>query len=290
MAVNQSLEDLLRSKVNKINELQVATTCITEKDELKNSLRDAALDVDTISKSIFSMRQNLNSMRLQNVECQEYMIFLQSLNEKIEHLENNIPPELIQALPKQENETPEIHNEKIKNGCQMSSAKIINKSNGHNIIETVYDSEYVPQLANCRKTLFTDGEDIQYIIEPLDESEFAKIPKYMIGRQTLVVLNDFIASINKIMKAKYSLLALGKNGARQKGKLDLYLQFKKEEADVCTKKERKYFFTAEDYHREIKFKLDKTKLNLLTVLRHCRKIQELRFGKNIKYEVINGSR
>lgn len=162
------------------------------------------------------------------------MIFLQLLNEKIEYFKNNIPPELIQVLIKVENETPEIHNKKIKNGRQMSSAKIINKSNGH-IIDSTYDSEYAPALTDCRKTLFTDAEDNQYSIEPLDDIEFAKIPKYMIGRQTLVVLNDFIASINKIMKAKYSLLALGKNGARKKGDLDLYLQFKKEEADVCTK-------------------------------------------------------
>ncbi|KAK0181912.1 hypothetical protein PV327_000096 [Microctonus hyperodae] len=289
MAVNQSFENFLRRKVDKINELDIATTFITKKDELIDCLCDAALDVDTISKSIFSMKQNLNSLKLQNDKCQKSIMFLKLLNDKIEYLKNSIPPELIQVLIKVGNETPEVHNEKIKNGGQVSLSKITNTLNGRTN-DLIYDSEYVPPLADCRKTLFVDAEDNQYNIEPLNDIEFAKIPKYMIGRQTLTALNDFIASINKIMKAKYSLLALGKNGARKKGDLDLYLQFKKEETDVCTKKERKYFFTAEDYQREMKCKLDKTKLNLLTVLRHCRKIQELRFGKNIKYEVINGSR
>lgn len=47
-----------------------------------------------------------------------------------------------------------------------------------------------------------------------------------------------------------------------------------------------YFFTAEDYYRQTKTKLDKTKLNLITALRHCKRLRECRIKNELRY-VIN---
>lgn len=88
------------------------------------------------------------------------------------------------------------------------------------------------RMEDCKKNLFKNAAD-SYSIDLLSEEEFSRIPKYMIGRQSLATLNDFVTTINQILDSKYSLLAIGKNGARKKGKLDLYLSLKREEIVVA---------------------------------------------------------
>lgn len=80
--------------------------------------------------------------------------------------------------------------------------------------------------SDCKKNLFGVEQDY---VKPISSSEFAKIPKYMIGRQTLDNLNLLVEVINQILRTKYGVLALGKNGARKKGQLDLYLEYKKQQ-------------------------------------------------------------
>lgn len=46
-----------------------------------------------------------------------------------------------------------------------------------------------------------------------------------------------------------------------------------------------YFFIAEDYYRQTKTKLDKTKLNLITALRHCKRLRECRIKNELRYIV-----
>ena len=50
--------------------------------------------------------------------------------------------------------------------------------------------------------------------------------------------------------------------------------------------ETTFIFTAEDYEKYIKAKLDKTKLTLLTALRHCKKLREIRTAKTVHYALI----
>ena len=87
-------------------------------------------------------------------------------------------------------------------------------------------------MRDCKKVLFNEPE-VCPAIPLIDEDEFSKIPKYIIGRQSLETVNNFINIINQILRAKYTFLALGKAHARKQGELNLYLHFKKEEMDIC---------------------------------------------------------
>ena len=91
-------------------------------------------------------------------------------------------------------------------------------------------SDTVNNIKNCKKTLFNEPEIPN--ISPITPEEFSKIPKYIIGRLTIDTLNSLILSINHIIKSKYSVILLGKNGARKKGELDLYLHYKKEQMSL----------------------------------------------------------
>ncbi|XP_034945150.1 spindle and kinetochore-associated protein 1-like [Chelonus insularis] len=296
----QTLDDIMKDQLKTANELDVATTFFLNKDIVKESLIAATKDVHSIKSGLCDMKKYLERMKKQNEICQELISCYNSFNTKIKYLENNIPQSLIQALQKPNNQTEEKKEskpplKKIKpNGTTPATIQSVNsqqRTEGLNSINDINASELFSDVQDCRKTLFKEETEDSYFIEPLSETEFSKIPKYMIGRQNITNVNDFISTINNVLKAKYSILALGKIGARKKGELELYLQFKKEETDVYPNSgsEKKYFFTAEDYYRETKLKLDKIKLNLLTVLRHSKRIQELRNGKAVKYEVITAN-
>lgn len=152
------------------------------------------------------------------------MAMYQLLDKNINHMSENIPQSLM-------DEPEEIENEKnstIKETPGSFKKPIVPSSDltsGERIV--THDSI----VQDCRKKLFKEPDDC-YTIEELSETEFGKIPKYMIGRQTISTVNGFINTINQIMKFKYGILSLGKVGARKKGELDLFLQFKKEESDL----------------------------------------------------------
>ncbi|XP_057337287.1 spindle and kinetochore-associated protein 1-like [Microplitis mediator] len=280
-----SLEDVMKDQIKKLNDLEMATNFIRHKSELNHVLIDLKPSIDTIKINVSRFKETLDKMKEQNEMCQNLIENLSAYEKTITHMQENIPPSLKDTL-KGQNETCAATQMKNKNSS-VAPPKSKSESQPANPAVVIDPTEYLPYQKDCKKTLFKDSDDC-YTIELLNAIEFSKIPKYMIGRQTLTNVNDFITAINQIMKLKYTLMGLGKIGARKKGELDLYLQFKKEETDIYNGKERKFFFTAEDYHREMKMKLDKTKLNILTVLRHCKRIKEVRIGKNVLYEVISG--
>ncbi|XP_046743334.1 spindle and kinetochore-associated protein 1-like [Diprion similis] len=189
-------------------------------------------------------------------------------------MENNIPSQLLYDYANVVKER-----EYIKAQTNMQSTH----SSETDSLNDIFEETSQNNVKDCKKTLFNEPE-IFPRIKPISTKEFELIPKYMIGRQSLDTVNRFLSTINDVLKAKYSLLALGKNGAKKKGELNLYMHYKTQES-VDTG-ERVYFFTAEDYQNHTKTKLDKTKLNLLTVLRHCKRLCNPKGTKTAQYTVI----
>ncbi|KAF7991241.1 hypothetical protein HCN44_002803 [Aphidius gifuensis] len=278
-----SLEDVLKDQIKEINQLEMVTSFIQNKEELKDSLIQAQNDIEDLSIGVLGLKKDLEKMKEHNVSQRKLMALYQQLDDRIIHMTNNFPESLTQQLDRQEEKLNPIIKEKTPNSYKKPLAIVTNSDLTK--CEPIITGDSI--VKDCRKMLFKDPED-SYIIKELSDSEFSKIPKYMIGRQTLSTVNAFITTINQIMKFKYGILALGKVGARKKGELNLYLEFKKEESDLkaANQEGEIYFFNADDYERETNSKLDKTKLNLLTVLRHCKRIHEIRLGKNVKYRVI----
>lgn len=107
-------------------------------------------------------------------------------------------------------------------------------------LESIKTEEHETPMKDCKKILFSEPE-VYPVISLLTENEFSTIPKYIIGRQSLETVNDLINTINQILKAKYMLLSLGKVQARKQGNLNLYLDYKRQNIDICTN-EGKIFF------------------------------------------------
>ncbi|CAL7942228.1 unnamed protein product [Xylocopa violacea] len=265
MTTPNSLEEILEKQSENLRLLETATICIKSKRTMKEEFLKMRSVLSQMFNGIESMRQWLDEAREQNNQCRELLSLFETLDERITYMEKNIPLELIR----------DYNNVEINNAVP---SPIDSK------IETVTQS--VTPMVDCKKVLFNEPE-VCCTISLINEDEFIKIPKYIIGRQSLENVNNLINTINQVLKTKYTFLSLGKANARKQGNLSLYLHYRKQEMDICNDHEYVYFFTAEDYEKQTKSKLTKIKLNLMTVLRHCKRLREYRVKNDIRYVICN---
>ncbi|XP_012256920.1 spindle and kinetochore-associated protein 1-like [Athalia rosae] len=278
----QSLEDVLGEQAKKLVELRMASNLILSTrshSSIQEELAGVQEEVSSLKAELRLARGDLQVLNLQNGSLKKLSVLLESLNAKIIHMENNVPSDYLRNFGTLSGMT-DISRMGVKKPSQESFTP-------HSVhtLSAIKQNDRYEEHHNCKMTLFNEPTTCYPELSLITQEEFNQLPKYMIGRQTLETLNNFLVTINSILKAKYSLLALGKNGAKKKGEFDLYMSFRSQESTDAKGKGKVYFFTAEDYHRQTKTKLDKTKLNLLTVLRHCKRLREVRAAKAIQYAV-----
>ncbi|XP_062410368.1 spindle and kinetochore-associated protein 1 [Sardina pilchardus] len=112
--------------------------------------------------------------------------------------------------------------------------------------------------------------------------EFDTIPPYMKGRVTYDVLNSAVRSINKTVTEKYKILQQPLRTLNNTSR-KLYDRFKENE----TGETRGHFFVVEADLRELaQVTVDKRFLNLLSMLRHCQRLKEMRGGGLTRYQLL----
>lgn len=168
---------------------------------------------------------------------QELSEKLNFLDKKIVCMTDNLPVQFLQEFIRLNTEmSPMVENSKIADPS-LRQGDVKEKANCQllrQVTNQVADMTLItpePRIQDCKKTLFKNSDD-SYTMDFITAEEFSKIPKYMIGRQTMAMVNELVATINTILEEKYSVLALGKAGARKKGKLDLYMSLEREKIPV----------------------------------------------------------
>ncbi|XP_014219839.1 spindle and kinetochore-associated protein 1-like [Copidosoma floridanum] len=277
MSAYQSLENVLLVQTQKLQDLETATDIVRNKNAIHEELLNAYSEVVCVSKGIQDLKEEIKLMKLENDGCEKLSIALKKLERQIQHMGENIPAKIKEyvnsELPVKTKSLP-----KSKEKFQVSPTKTVERN-----LSATNGNHSITNMKNCKKVLFNEPDVPQ--IRSITQEEFVKIPKYIITRQTLEALNSLVSSINQIIKSKYLLLAMGKSG-KKKAEVDLFVQHKMEQDSLGADKEKSYFFTAADYERTFKTKLDKSKLNLLVALRHCKKLEETRRGKTIFYSLV----
>ncbi|XP_065814393.1 spindle and kinetochore-associated protein 1 [Labrus bergylta] len=110
-------------------------------------------------------------------------------------------------------------------------------------------------------------------------SEFDSIPQYMRGRVSYEQLNAAVQSINTSVTAKYKILHQSVKSLNNHSR-KLQQRFKEQES----KDTRGHFFVVEDDFREFtQVKMDKRFQGILSMLRHCQRLKELRGGGLTRY-------
>lgn len=177
--------------------------------------------LDGINKVLIKNVDRSNSIS----KLQAMLTTLKNLDEKILDLEANVPTQLIQdyQLVLSSTKPKSLRN---RNNFDLQPNVSIFAAN-----EISYEVSHLDKtlLKDCKKILFNDPV---YLIRNLTPEEFSNIPKYIIGRQSLESLNDFIKVVNSILTTKYMILSMGQGYAKEKNKLGLYWKYTKEQAIV----------------------------------------------------------
>lgn len=252
-----SLDKILERQCETLRNLETATVFIKNRHEMKDEFVKMYTAVTQISDGVEAQRQKLSNMKEEIKKMKDLILKLNDLDRKIIHMEKNVPLKLIYDY----------------HVIESSAVKAAPKKE---------DPVATPVMQDCKKTLFNEPE--VYPTMPLiTQEEFSQIPKYIIGRQSLNTINSLINTINEIIQKKYTFLSMGKAHARSRGNLNLFLQYKRQEMDMANENGSLYFFTGEDYEEHTSTKLNKSKLNLLIVLRHCKRIREWRMKNDTRY-------
>lgn len=153
---------------------------------------------------------------------------LKSLDQQIQHMQKNVPPKIQEYIksevPVSKENTKETANDYANNTLNNNTPNC----NGENVNPN--REHIISDIKSCKKVLFNEPEI--RLMQPITDEEFSKIPKYIIGRYSIDSLNSLVNNINLILKSKYSIIGMGKNGARKKGELDTYLHYKKEQMSL----------------------------------------------------------
>ncbi|KAH0627827.1 hypothetical protein JD844_008291 [Phrynosoma platyrhinos] len=111
--------------------------------------------------------------------------------------------------------------------------------------------------------------------------EFESIPAYMRGRLTYNQVNAVIQEINKAVVSKYKIMRQPTRTMSSAVK-NLYFRFQEEE----TKDTKGEFFIVEaDIEEFTQMKADKRFHSILTILRHCQRVREIRGSRLVRYAI-----
>ncbi|XP_014275301.1 spindle and kinetochore-associated protein 1 isoform X2 [Halyomorpha halys] len=122
--------------------------------------------------------------------------------------------------------------------------------------------------------------DLEVSVNFVANEEFSQIPGYMRGRVTMDNINEFINIFNVTLTKKYELLKKAKKN-KSKSELEQCLLWKEQEVGEL---KGTYFCTAEDLDKLGNIKIGNKKyLSIITMLRHIKRIKEVRNMKIIYY-------
>lgn len=115
----------------------------------------------------------------------------------------------------------------------------------------------------------------------ITSDEFNATPAYMKSRLTYCQINDVIKEINKAVLGKYKILHQPKKSMSSVAR-NLYQRFMDEE----TKDTKGHYFIVEaDIKEFTSLKVDKRFHVILNILRHCRRLSEVRGGGLTRYVI-----
>ncbi|KAM4802932.1 SKA complex subunit 1 [Urocitellus parryii] len=111
--------------------------------------------------------------------------------------------------------------------------------------------------------------------------EFSGVPAYMKSRLTYCQINDVIKEINKAVVSKYKIVHQPKSSMNSVAR-NLYQRFINEETKDT---KGQYFIVEADIKEFTTLKTDKRFHVILNILRHCRRLSEVRGGGITRYVI-----
>ncbi|KAM5222139.1 SKA complex subunit 1 [Ctenodactylus gundi] len=225
-----------------------------QEPSLKTLLNKIGDEIVIVNELLNKFELEIQYQEQTNSSLKELCESLEENYKDVEHLKENIPSHLPQVTVTQ---------------------KLVNRSDFDPEEEPVKVEEPEPtkkppkEQRNIKEMLF------------ISTDEFNSIPSYMKSRLTYCQINDVIKEINKAVISKYKIVHQPKRSMNSVTR-NLYHRFINEE----TKDTKGTYFVVEaDIKEFTTLKVDKRFHVILNILRHCRRLSEVRGGGLTRYVI-----
>lgn len=251
-ATLEQMAEMFSSKISSLKrcmELRGAASS-ANCDSVLRSLDKELLEIES-SLSSFQAHLEKEKKLLEQGEVTQDVA--KKFKERLEHITSNLPSHLpgVEKISQRVVLKEEVATENVKKPRKTRRAKDLSSEDGFEF----------PKLAY------------------LTVEEFDQIPKYIKGRTSYDQVNNAIDEIHKVITAKYKILRLPRS-AMGEPVMKKYKAFKEAEIPDI---EGEYFFIDDDLKTYSQMKMDSTGRAILTMLRHCGRLREVRGKKLLRY-------
>ncbi|XP_058895802.1 spindle and kinetochore-associated protein 1 [Kogia breviceps] len=242
----------INEKIGNIKKTLSLRNCGQE-PTLKTILNKIGDEIIVVNELLNKLELEIQYQEQTNSSLKELFECLEEDYKDVEHLKENIPPHLPQVTVTQ------------------------NFVNGSDL-----DPEEPVKVEKAAPTKKSSKEQKNVKEMPfITSDEFNGIPAYMKSRLTYCQINDVIKEINKVVVSKYKILHQPKKSMSSVAR-NLYHRFIDEE----TKETKGHYFVVEaDIKEFTALKVDKRFHVILNILRHCRRLSEVRGGGLTRYVI-----
>lgn len=260
-----TIEDLSSSFENRLECLRtlVDLKYASEEVDCNRHLENLLNEVEKLENVLIMMRSLVEKQKEESKQIQDLKLVFKNLIEHLQYSCVNVPAHIPLPVQKetviQESKTKQVNpTNTVRNGTTKSST----------------EKETVKTNKKC-------GKLNVYIpvLEYVTVDEFESVPKYMKGRLTYSQLNAAIDELNKPFQEKYKILAM-KRSALNDANRKRFEKFKLQETKDTS---GEYFIVDEDIKEFSTLKMDSVGRAILTVLRHCGRIKEIRGSGHTRY-------
>lgn len=260
-----TLGDLAASFDNRLEcmhtlvDLQFAAEEVDSNKHFENLMNE----VEKLENVLAMMRSIVNKQTEESKQIQEVKTLFQGLINNLEYSCSNVPSHIPKPT-KKETSLPEQKVKKVDDSASQSNTIAPVKSKS---------TEVKASKKTTKSKLFIPT------LEYITVEEFDAVPKYMKGRISYTQLNAAVDELNKPFNEKYKILGMKRitlNDINRKRYEKYKLQETKDTAG-------EYFIVDEDIKDFSSLKMDSVGRAILTVLRHCCRLKEIRGSGHTRY-------
>ncbi|XP_033750404.1 spindle and kinetochore-associated protein 1-like [Pecten maximus] len=267
-----SLAEHFQQKLDVVNTI-MDFRCADEDEEKSYQSQVISLqtELDSLQVVIALMQTEVNKQAMKLKETQSMKTEMETLVSNLNHAVANIPA----RMPKPAQKEAAVE---IKDKPSVATTKTAQSKKSTN--QTACKENQPPRTnqSGGRKQKNVYIPTLEYITV----EEFENVPKYIKGRMNYNQVNTMMDEINKAYKEKYKVLAMKRTTLSDVNR-KRYEKFKLQESKETT---GEHFIVDEDVKEFSHIKMDSVYRSLMTLLRHCGRLKEIRGGGHTRYACV----
>lgn len=260
------LDEHFMTKVSDLQKMIDIKLTLRDDSEYLEQVQSFESEVDNVQNTLSVFRRDIQTEKEKVTKLQETNSQLEKFLTHLTYLVNNTP----ERLPRHQDSEPPGADKGAGDTTQTNQKTA--KSTSANQKPSLKTS---PPTATSQAISGKQPNTYYPEIEYLKVDEFQDVPKYLKGRITYDQMNKFIDGMNAAYLSKYKLLRQKKSSLNDANRKRYEIYKSQETKDTAGS----YFVTEDDLRDYGSLKIDNVARSIKTILRHCKRIREVRGGK-----------